>query len=123
MSEELKPCLWCNEPEEFHVSGDDDDPNDEATVECGNCFCCGPHKPTRAEAITAWNTRPSPWISVTPETMPERKQSVFVTNGKTVKEVRELFASDDDGVITVGASWEFDEAITHWMPIPELPSQ
>ncbi len=122
MSEELKPCPFCGGEAEL-CQGYDEDGTELCSIHCGTCgmeTIRDDRKP--AEAITAWNTRPSPWISVTPETMPERKQSVFVTNGKTVKEVRELFASDDDGVITVGASWEFDEAITHWMPIPELPT-
>lgn len=58
MSEtELKPCLFCNNPDEFCVSGDDDDSSDDCTVECMFCYCQGPAKPTQVEATTAWNTR------------------------------------------------------------------
>ena len=56
-NEELKPCPFCNIEDDFYVYYDPDDPDDVAYVECTFCYCCGPHKPTRSDAIAAWNHR------------------------------------------------------------------
>lgn len=56
--DELAPCPvpWCNEAEQLsfivsYWSG-------RACVECLSCKARGPFKPTKAEAIAAWNSRP-----------------------------------------------------------------
>ncbi len=63
----------------------------------------------------------SPWISVE-DRPPEHKQDVFATDGTIV-----YLAQFCDGDIKpmwfgMGITWEVDEAITHWTPIPELPA-
>ena len=77
MTEELLPCPLCGDRDEFNPSvsqsfryaepGDPEkgivgNPAAGVThagyyVECDKCGCCGPDKPTEAEAITAWGTR------------------------------------------------------------------
>ena len=38
-------------------------------IECANCGCCGPNRPTEAEAIAAWNTRAEPQGAIIGEGM------------------------------------------------------
>lgn len=50
--EELKPCLHCGctEAEAYRIPC-------QIAMECNNCHAMGPSKPTKAEAIAAWNRR------------------------------------------------------------------
>ena len=67
---ELKPCPFCGGEDivlfELKASKD-------CWVECKKCWASSNvfKLDAKAEAIAAWNTRPSPWIPITPETMPE----------------------------------------------------
>lgn len=59
MSEELKPCRWC----------DDDDVSIcnqpfGCAVRCHTCGALGPTKATLREAADSWNTRPPPKASI-----------------------------------------------------------
>ena len=56
------------------------------------------------------------WISVE-EKLPAYKQVVIATDGNSVHEMRfygDYFEGFD--------GWCFPKAVTHWMPMPKLPS-
>ena len=55
MSEDMKPCDCGVGKSELVLWGDYDEGPQH--VWCTNCDKEGPSKPTKAEAITAWNTR------------------------------------------------------------------
>lgn len=61
MSDELKPCPFCGGEDidgDFvigHQGGDITKPL--VASGCWNCSACGPDKPTKQEAIEAWNKR------------------------------------------------------------------
>lgn len=66
MSDELKPCPFCGSTPKFGYHGDDD--GGYYYVECRSCSrpadleaerFIGAHADNHAEAITAWNRRPS----------------------------------------------------------------
>ena len=53
MSEELKPCPFCQDGGKLFINGG----VGCRWVECSSCGCDGPARETEAEAIEAWNTR------------------------------------------------------------------
>lgn len=77
VTQALKACPLCGDRDEFNPSVSTShryaEPGDTETgkvgnpaaglieagryVECDKCGCCGPDRPTEAEAIAAWNTR------------------------------------------------------------------
>lgn len=59
MSETLKPCPFCGLPPYEDVQNVPHCPN-EVAVWCTGCNVNGPRKVAEAEAIAAWNTRPTP---------------------------------------------------------------
>lgn len=63
--EELKPCPFCGGKAETakHHSG-------VIRAACWHCFV--------VLTPDAWNTRPSPWIKITPKTMPKEPVWMFV---------------------------------------------
>ena len=76
-NEALLPCPLCGATDEYNPSISQShryaEPGDIETgsignpaaglvpaghyVECDKCGCCGPDKPTKNEAVAAWNTR------------------------------------------------------------------
>lgn len=58
---ELKPCHWCedDDAEVINVLAGPRKYSAKA-VQCRTCGASGPVKDDEAEAITAWNTRPTP---------------------------------------------------------------
>lgn len=75
-TEALKPCQHC-ESERLRVAFLR--ATDEVKfwcVECRDCYASGPHKDTEAEAITAWNTRPSGTQTPTPLAADEQIEAV-----------------------------------------------
>ena len=53
MSEEMKPCPFCQDGGKLFINGG----VGCRWVECSSCGCDGPAYETEAEAIEAWNTR------------------------------------------------------------------
>lgn len=120
MNKELKPCPLGHKTNVLPCGT-------RYRVYCIESRCyIGPSRETEAEAITAWNTRPSPWIKITPETMPEKETERFskdflmwpmTTNGYP------LGAYDFVGkrwfVSRVKDSYE----PKFYMPIPTLPER
>ena len=53
ISNELKPCPFCQDGGELFINGG----VGCRWVECSSCGCDGPAYETEAEAIEAWNTR------------------------------------------------------------------
>ena len=128
--EELKPCPFCGGEAELI-----DGPFHSWQVECGTCYAKTNHSnDSAAEVVTAWNTRPSPWISVTPETMPDYEKQVLLINVHFSTPDVKVGKLTDNVSLPLGNRWDgwflgYDNvtpaisAYTHWMPIPELPSQ
>lgn len=77
--EGLKPCPFCGEAPREKMYGEREDETGEVEggfyeIACGTCtggintpVFCGVHAGGRAEAITAWNTRPTPVEEVNAE--------------------------------------------------------
>jgi Lar family restriction alleviation protein len=121
-NEELKPCPFC---------GGEADLSQEDKPQVWFVFCkkCGVSTDTsyeESQAVGEWNTRPSPWIPITPETLPEVEDYPHNNSGasKTVLgkgAKKTLF-------LTMYChnrhSWIVGDAvITHYMPIPPLPER
>jgi Lar family restriction alleviation protein len=118
-NKELKPCPFCGGEAEVI-----DGPCNSWQVMCGGCFAKADwSNDSCAKAIAAWNTRPDPWIRITPETMPEEDGEYWVLGragqkgcvGYSVKygwtdfqHIRELSMLADE--------------ITHYQPI-QLPKE
>ena len=124
-SKELKPCPFC----EGHLLFRKSTSNGDITPTCSTdgCLlnpCVGHYYKTKAEAVTAWNTRPSPWIAVTPDSLPERSTQV------ERRHLSVLVLLLIEGVAKKGY-YDFDDAEwymcgnpcdpSHYMPIPPLP--
>ena len=126
MSEELKPCPFCGTGQmawENEGKWQAGCINEKCPV--GRVFT--KKYDTEAEAITAWNTRPSPWISVTPETVPfipVNKRLILLSApdedeycesnmGQWIRSKREFwYTSTESGILTTSE-------VTHYMPIPQ----
>jgi Lar family restriction alleviation protein len=114
---ELKPCPFCG--------GDNIEILKIHGVRYGaNCNDCDTLQDSNskmgAEAIAAWNTRPSPWIKIVegdPSTLPKDFTPVFVKGGLAMYKHGRWYT----GMATPMYEREIQWKVTHWMPIPELP--
>lgn len=87
MSEELKACPFECDENYLEVVDESKDLDNyiigsHCYVEC-DCGATGPRVGTKQEAIKAWNTRASDWVSVE-DRLPEYYQDVWVTDGISV---------------------------------------
>lgn len=120
----LKPCPFCNLAEsivERYGAG--------FRVVCWNSGCCdGPVKPSKAEAIAAWNTRVSPWLPI--ESAPRDGSVIMLSSEGGV------WMGQHEPVYTSGfapknpwSSLMLNHAHmsvknmkpTHWQPLPSAP--
>lgn len=60
----------------------------------------------------------SPWILITPETLPEEGQWVIATDGTTWRKMQMSF-----GKLSFSGSHAFDDNVIAYMPIPPLPEK
>lgn len=120
MSEELKPCPFCDSKNVKLC-------NYLESSFWGDCFHCGAQGSRRANggvAVSVWNTRPSPWISVE-DRLPEESKTCFIYLPSVNKHTAFKGFCDDLNNIwhTKLKSHARTNKVTHWMPIPELPSE
>lgn len=121
---ELKPCPFCGAEAECYERY----PGRKQNWWCGcKCHCTGFYGETSAKAIAAWNTRPSPWVSVN-DRLPE-KRNAYPENFSV-----EVLVVSADGYTSIG-SYDYDEhiwrsyrnitseTVTHWAQIPETPNE
>ena len=116
MSKELKPCPFCGG---VPYINDELRAEDCICVQCQECFSESTPMETDAEAITAWNTRPSPWIEIKSEDdLPGRMtECVGDIDGGTQK----LYYNEKGEWID-----EFGNSLfqpTAYMPIPDPPKK
>ena len=107
--EKLKLCPFCGGEAESDFGFD----HTNKTYFYVNCLQCGAetnHFKTKAEAITAWNTRADSWIPVS-ERLPKDEEQVIATDGKVWYKMR-MFG----GRLSFSGSHSFDNAVTHWQP-------
>lgn len=88
-TDELKPCPFCGDLDDFNPSISKSyqhaEPGNPAAGlletgaygECDKCTGCGPNKPTTAEAIAAWNTRATQPDTALREEIADLKMSVI----------------------------------------------
>jgi len=109
-NEELKPCPFCGIKKKVEVGQDD-----MFYVECLKCGAKTDVYLFDVNAISAWNTRPSPWVPVT------RRLPVGIKDERTPYLVKTI---DVYGVALwreydSGWDWESDSGeVVKWMPIP-----
>lgn len=133
--EEIKKCHFCGSKPEITKAMVNDG---EYFIECSNDDCPSYVVGTKAEAITAWNTRVSPWVAVGDvDTKPKEKTWIVIRmailgghpqtaffDGRfyifTSSDHRESLLNNYNG--EPYKTWESGR-FTHWMPIPPLPSQ
>jgi len=123
----LKPCWNCEELEHLvvtHVLG-------EMQVEC-LCGVRGPLESSLEACYVAWNTHPSPWITINGDktNLPETDEQVlcvlqhWYTKGK---KTAVLFKVDEDDVdwrtADNNSEISYDWNVIAYMPIPELPGE
>lgn len=109
--EELKPCPLCDAESRHYMS------MHKHNVGCTKCPLKIKGYHNKADAITAWNTRPSPWIKITPETMPEVNTPMYTDHA----EMKGICHLDEKGLW-----WESGNRVTqpnHYMPIPPIPEE
>ena len=131
MSEELKPVLyeWLKKAYELGVKRDSFSAQiSESDLPSLELY----YAPKMLDdLLAAWGTkrftRPSPWIPVTPETLPEEKKnhkSGWVIVLRDMPDVSIDERADFSRYDFEKKEWPYDnDIITHYMPIPELPSQ
>ena len=108
MDKKLEPCPFCGDKAESDFGFK----HNNETYFYVICFKCGGesgHYETEKKAITAWNTRPSPWIKIKEDgsNLPEAKRPC-------------LWADENDGRYRSGYLHEYlDEGwdFTHYQPI------
>ena len=118
---DLKPCPFCN-----HVGVDDELAGEKHMAACRGCGAAGPMCDSEAAAIATWNRRASPWIRVTPETMPEEDQRVLVYryDGVVVSgEYTELSGFDCDDDTFCEPPYRDEVGVSYWQPLPEPPEE
>ena len=124
MSEELKECPLCKGKTELSNNSGRLSP---ICTKCGLSIRSSMYKDGLEEAITTWNTRPSPWITINSDKdLPKEKKEVLVrytfeTNQNSYKGIAMLSDKmwySDDGKLTFTM-----KEVTHWMPLPPLPER
>ena len=119
---ELKPCPFCggeakltyNYTVASHVGC-------KRGVHCGKCGCNLFVFGTEAVAITAWNTRPSPWIEIKSEDdLPKDGTICFFINGMC--RYSGTYRSNNKSFCSVHSDHPW-KSVHHYMPIPELPKK
>lgn len=118
MQEKLLNCPFCGGEAEITDLGfgpvDDLSTVEFVTVSC-NCggLACGN---TKAEAIAAWNHRPSPWTR-----LPESPEEFIIDIEKEY-----FWLNENNGFVTHGDPellFEGGYEFTHYMPTPPLPKE
>lgn len=121
MSDELKPCPFCGA--EGYIDEIESTLSHKKIVYYPRCRtekCPGNqgwvHYETKAEAIAAWNLRPSPWIAVE-DGLPKStgKYLTVRTNasGKQYSTIKNYYSCEKK----FGEFCKTDPWITHWQPI------
>ena len=129
MTETIKPCPFCGEPEELDINVTPE----YKYVNCLTCEARGPYADIGADAILLWNAASNAqerernrWIPVS-EKLPEDEENVLVN-------ITEVDGSPviDFGYYTPGNNafegWQTNYfmafgKVTHWRPLPEPPEQ
>ena len=126
MSEEIKPCPFCGKKAELFerdISDFPGEPEDEKwDIRCKTLDCYmeygGDFYDTKEGITKRWNKRPDNWISIK-ERLPEEGTWVLAFS----KTIEVLFF---DGENKHGIHWlqdgDWDAPVTHWMPLPEPPT-
>ena len=137
MSKELKPCPFCGDVPDVETKGACIDITCCCSMSFQKCDCLtlreqvtfniqalkySEESEAKAyiNAITAWNTRVSPWISVEdrlPE-KPKKNEDYFFKEKYGSYQARTLFNSTYDMI-----KGDLRNMFTHWMPIPSLPKE
>lgn len=120
----LKPCPFCGDTMFLTIASSRFTETLAGwQVECG-CHIYGPFERTREEAITAWNTRPTPaqeqgWMPI--ETAPRDGWKILATD---------RFHQERTWVVWwKGNEWVCDHhngrvvGLTDWRPLPSTPTE
>jgi len=109
---------WINIPTEQKIT---------KAVFCEQCKAYGPRNTDEAKAIAAWNAAGAGWISVE-DRLPD-PEAYYLAYGQTRSIFNTLRPSgpemcyfDEDGYWLVGNNY-YLENVTHWMPLPNPPSE
>lgn len=131
-SSAMLPCPFCGgsdvDASFASTLNDNDEPGQNAG--CMNCGAGGPDATSDAEAIAAWNARPSGWLSVEaalPEAGEDEPYYLHLSNGDTCVGYLD-FNEGWRGIETEAPIGELfnDAVVTHWRavdppPVPGTP--
>lgn len=110
---ELKPCPFCGEMPEWHQDLYDN----TYCLYCNNEKCntdmvATDHYENKEDAIKAWNTRTSPWHTVTPT-----EEGWYLCWVSYKKEIAPMVYKWKNGKFMLTDTWESDDNILMWQKI------
>lgn len=115
---ELKPCPFCGGKAQL-VEQSIQDPLGRPRVDCTVCRGGFDFIDNKKTLTRLWNTRQSPWISVS-DRLPEDDVPVLVYFNDDIDAEIDYCTTD----LHYGNTWfanDPDRAVSHWKPIPDMP--
>jgi len=113
--ENLKPCPFCGSRNISVTDASDEDFPYRVGCDTLQCLCEYPVDyffADEQEAIEAWNTRASQWISVK-DRLPKKGDTVLLFDGMFI----------EIGLAKIDFNPGVDLDFTHWQPLPEPPTE